>query len=124
MIQAGVTVLAGTDTGGWLVVPGFALHDELETLQQRGMSPAQALRTATSAPARRIRNNSGNVEIGRRADLILLNENPLDDIANTRSIEMVILDGEVIDRAQLDEILEAVKRANDESRKVDIGKYL
>ena len=124
MIQAGVTVLAGTDTGGWLVVPGFALHDELETLQQRGMSPAQALRTATSAPARRIRNNSGIVEIGRRADLILLNENPLDDIANTRSIEMVILDGEVMDRAQLDEILEAVKRANDESRKVDIGKYL
>lgn len=124
MIEAGVTVLAGTDTGGWLVVPGFALHDELETLQTRGMTPAQALETATSAPARRIRNNAGIIQIGRRADLLLLNENPLDDVANTRSIDTVILDGEVLDRTQLDAILESVKRANDESRKVDISKYL
>lgn len=123
MIEADVTILAGTDTGGWLVVPGFALHDELETLQRRGLSPAQALRTATSAPAQRIRTNAGIVQIGRRADLLLLNENPLDDIANTRSIEAVILDGEVIDRAQLDSILDAVKRANEESRKVDISRY-
>lgn len=124
MIESNVTVLAGTDTGGWLVVPGFALHDELETLQLRGMTPAQALQTATSAPARRIRNNAGIIQIGRRADLVLLNENPLEDIANTRSIETVILDGEVIDRAQLDAILDAVKSANEESRKVDISRYL
>lgn len=123
MIETGATVLAGTDTGGWLVVPGFALHDELETLQNRGMTPAQALRTATSAPARRIRSNAGNIQIGRRADLLLLNQNPLNNIANTRSIETVILDGEVFDRSQLDSILEAVKRANDESRKVDISRY-
>jgi imidazolonepropionase-like amidohydrolase len=88
------------------------------------MTPAQALETATSAPARRIRNNAGIIQIGRRADLLLLNENPLDDVANTRSIDTVILDGEVLDRTQLDAILESVRRANDESRKVDISKYL
>ena len=123
MIDAGVTVLAGTDTGGWLVVPGFALHDELHTLQLRGMTPAQALRTATSAPAERIRSNAGIVQPGRRADLILLNENPLEDIANTISIDTVILDGEVLDRTQLDSILEAVKNANVESRTIDISAY-
>lgn len=123
MIDAGVTVLAGTDTGGWLVVPGFALHDELQTLQLRGMTPAEALRTATSAPAQRIRSNSGVVQVGRRADLLLLNANPLDDIANTKAIDTVILDGEVFDRAQLDAMLDAVKDANAESRRVDISAY-
>jgi len=123
MIEAGVTVLAGTDTGGWLVVPGFALHDELQTLQRRGMTPAQALRTATSAPAQRIRSNSGTIQIGHRADLLLLNKNPLEDIANTTSIDTVILDGEVFDRAQLDSILEAVDSANADSRTVDISAY-
>lgn len=123
MVETGVTVLAGTDAGVWLVVPGFALHDELHTLQLRGMTPAQALRTATSAPAERIRNNAGFVQPGRRADLVLLNENPLEDIAHTLSIDTVILDGEVFDRAQLDSILEAVKKVNAESRQVDISAY-
>lgn len=123
MLEASVTVLAGTDANGWLVVPGFSLHDELQSLTQAGMSPAEAIYSATAAPANRIRNNAGIIEAGRRADLVLLNKNPLDDIKNTSSIETVILDGKVFDRDQLDAMLEAVKEANASSRNFDLSLY-
>lgn len=124
IIEHGATVLAATDTGGWMMVPGFALHEELHTLAVRGMSPAQALRAATAAPAARIENNAGVIDVGRRADLVLLNGNPLENIKNTQSIETVILDGRVLDRARLDAILDAVEAANNESRTMDISAYL
>jgi len=123
MVESGVTVLAGTDANGWLVVPGFSLHDELQSLNQAGMSPAQALYSATAAPANRIGNNAGIIEAGRRADLVLLNKNPLTDIKNTTSIEAVILNGKVLGRAQLDAMLAAVKAANASSRNFDLSLY-
>ena len=123
MVDAGVTILAGTDSNGWLTVPGFALHDELQSLNRAGMTTVQTLHAATAAPAKRIKNNAGIIETGRRADLVLLNANPLLDIKNTTAIDTVILNGRILGRQQLDDMLDAVKSANAASRKLDIDLY-
>jgi imidazolonepropionase-like amidohydrolase len=106
MQRNGVGLLAGTDTGDPYVVPGRALHDELELLVQAGLSPAQALRTATLNPARYfgIQTQAGSVDRGKRADLVLLDANPLEDIRNVRKISAVILRGRLLDRARLDRL--------------------
>ena len=122
--QNGVTILAGTDANLPPTVPGFSFHDELETMYKAGMTPAQVLRSATSAPAERFALNSGKIKLGLEADLVLLDNNPLIDIANTKSINSVILNGQVLDRELLDQILDAVKGANDKSRKKEISTYL
>lgn len=124
MVQAGVTILAGTDANGWLNVPGFSLHDELLSLNRAGMSTAQALHAATVAPAKRIGSDAGVIDVGRRADLVLLNGNPLVDIANTTSIDAVILNGRVLNRARLDAMLKAVRAANAASRNFDLSPYI
>lgn len=124
MIKRGIKIVAGSDSGGFLVVPGFALHKELRSLNLGGMSPAQTLATATRNPAELMNSNAGVIEVGRRADLVLLNKNPLVNIENTRTVDTVILNGRVFRRAQLDAMLEAVKKANNNSRKVNIDQYL
>ncbi len=123
MVEGGVTILAGTDSNGWLMVPGFSLHDELQSLTLAGMSPAQAIYSATAAPAKLIDNNAGIIEAGRRADLVLLSANPLSDIQNTTAIDTVIVNGRVFNRQTLDAMLVAVKRANAASRKIAIEPY-
>jgi len=124
MIKRDVKIIAGTDSGGFSLVPGFSIHKELKSLNLGGMSPAQTLATATKNPADMMNSNAGVVEAGRRADLLILNKNPLVDISNTRAIDTVILNGRVLKRDQLDAILKAVKDANERSRKVNIDKYL
>jgi len=124
MIKRGVKIVAGSDSGGFLVVPGFALHKELHSLNLSGMNPAQTLATATRNPAELMNSNAGIIQVGRRADLVLLNENPLTDIKNTRKIDTVILNGRVYGRDQLNAMLAAVKKANENSRKINIDKYL
>ncbi|HEY9031310.1 MAG TPA: amidohydrolase family protein [Kangiella sp.] len=123
MVRRGVKIVAGTDSGANLVVPGFSMHDELTSLNLGGMSSAQTLATATKNPAELMNSNAGIIEAGRRADLVILNKNPLIDIENTRTIDTVILNGRVFDRGQLDAMLEAVKKANANSRKLNIDKY-
>ncbi|MCW9027824.1 MAG: amidohydrolase family protein [Kangiella sp.] len=123
MVRRGVKIVAGTDSGANLVVPGFSIHDELRSLNLGGMSPAQTLATATRNPAELMNSNAGIIEAGRRADLVILNKNPLSDIENTRTIDTVILNGRVFDRSQLDAMLEAVKEANANSRKINIDEY-
>lgn len=123
-VENGVQVLAGTDSNIPVMVPGFALHDELKSLTQSGMSPSQALRSATAAPATRMEIASGNILPNHRADLILLNKNPLENIENTKTIEIVILNGKVLNRSQLDTILHAVKKANDTSRNSEIASFV
>ena len=123
MVRRGVKLVAGTDSGGNVVVPGFSIHDELGSLNSAGMSTAQALATATINPAKLMHSNAGIIEVGRRADLVMLNKNPLVDIGNTRTIDTVILNGRVFGRDQLDAMLAAVKKANDNSRKINIDKY-
>jgi len=89
------------------VYPGYALHDELERLVDSGLAPAEALRAATLAPAMflGIDHESGTVAAGKRADLVLLDADPLRDIRNTRRIDAVVLDGRVFTRAALDRLL-------------------
>ena len=124
MLDNGVKILAGTDANAPVMVPGFSLHDELITLNQSGMNNAQALLSATAVPAQWMKQQSGVIKSGFRADLVLLNNNPLVNIANTQSINTVILNGRVLNRDKLDTILDAVKQANDDSRRVDIGKFI
>ena len=106
--EAGVPILAGTDIGNPFLVPGRSLHDELELLVvEAGLSPVEALRAATLQPARTfgMADSLGTVAEGRLADLVLLEENPLEDIRATASIAGVVLDGRFLDRAALDGLL-------------------
>ena len=111
--QAGVTIMAGTDAGflNSFNYPGIGLHDELALYVSQGLTPAQALSSATrSGPAWfGISKRYGSIEPGKAADLVLLNENPLTDIRATRAIEAVILRGTSYDRAALDQMLAAAR---------------
>ena len=124
LVEAKVTLMAGTDTNLPPTVPGFSLHDEFISLNQAGMTPAQILKSTTTQPANWLGNNAGEISRGRKANLVLLDKNPLDNIANTKAINSVILNGQLMDRPLLDKILNAVKLANDSSRKIDITEYL
>ena len=110
MLQAaGVTIMAGTDAGflNSFNYPGIALHEELALFVEKGLTPAQALASATRAgPAwfGKI-DRYGSIETGKAADLVLLDRNPLEDIGATRAIHAVVLRGSVYDRAALDKML-------------------
>lgn len=101
MHAAGVPLLAGTDAGGSAnVEPGESLHGELELLVEAGLTPMEALQTATRNAAEFLgRNDIGTVEKGKLADVVLLEGNPLEDIRNTRRVAAVILRGRIIDTA-------------------------
>jgi hypothetical protein len=108
MHRAGVEFLAGTDTNvSNPVLIGYGLHDELELLVKSGLTPMQALQTATLNPARffGVQNQMGTIGIGKAADLVLLDADPLLDIRNTQSIRAVVLRGRFFGRADLDEML-------------------
>jgi imidazolonepropionase-like amidohydrolase len=110
--RAGVPFLAGTDTvAGVYIFPGFSLHDELGLLVQAGFTPLEALRSATLLPAEYLSMSDrlGRIEKGKLADLVLLDENPLEDIANTRKIRAVIAAGRYFSREDLDALLRGVE---------------
>ena len=108
--RRGVPLLAGTDMGIPWVYPGFSLHDELAWFVRAGLTPAEALRTATLNPARYFdrTHDFGSVATGKVADLVLLDADPLRDIANTRTVSAVVLDGHLFDQATIRTLLEAV----------------
>jgi imidazolonepropionase-like amidohydrolase len=108
---AGVPILAGTDLANPYLVAGFSLHEELENLVASGLSPLEALRSATSAPARILGVDSklGSVGAGKRASLVLLEADPLADIGAVRRIAGVFLRGRHYPRAELDRLLEEVR---------------
>jgi imidazolonepropionase-like amidohydrolase len=111
MHKAGVPMMAGTDTAAAVaVLPGFSLHTELECFVQAGFTPMEALQTATLNPAKflGLEDRLGTVQTGKIANLVLLDRNPLEDIKNTREIAAVILDGKLISRSDLDQILNQV----------------
>jgi imidazolonepropionase-like amidohydrolase len=104
---ANVPFLAGTDTpAGVDVIPGISLHLELLRFVAAGFTPLEALQTATLNPAKFYgkTNDFGTVEQGRIADLVLLRENPLTNIANTWTVTAVIADGTYISQKQLNEM--------------------
>lgn len=106
--EAAVPILPGTDSLIPGVVPGFALHDELEAMTQAGMTNAEVLVAATrlSAEWLGVADDRGTVEQGKRADLILLNGDPMEKISNTRRISAVIVGGRYLSRETLDDMME------------------
>lgn len=95
LYEAGVPILMGADAGNPTVIPGYSAHMELEYMGREGMSAAEILRSATIAPARFLGadQTTGSIAEGKAASLIILNENPLEDIRNTRSIDRVMHEG-------------------------------
>jgi hypothetical protein len=110
MHRAGVQFLAGTDANGWNpVYPAFGLHQELALLVESGLTPMEALQSATRNPAMYFGrlDSTGTVEKGKSADLVLLDADPLSDIHNTQKIAGVILRGRYYSRSDLDKLLAA-----------------
>ncbi len=109
-VAAGIPVVAGTDANVPGVVPGYSMHDELEALTRAGLSNRQALEAATRRPCEWLQLSAecGTVEPGKRADLILLDADPLADIRHSRRISAVILGGRFLPRALLDRQIEAL----------------
>ncbi len=107
--EAGNQFLAGCDA----LVPGFCLHDELEWMTLAGLSPLEALQTATINPAIFFgrENTQGTIEVGKRADLVLLDENPLADINNIRTVNAVLVRGHLISKPFIDDIFESNRRS-------------
>jgi imidazolonepropionase-like amidohydrolase len=112
--DAGIPVLTGTDSPVPGVAPGFALHDEFEALSRAGMSNQRILESTTRLPAEWLGTlaDRGTIETGKRADLVLLDANPLDDIRNTRRISAVLFNGRYLPRAELDKMMAALAARN------------
>lgn len=116
MRAAGVRILAGTDIGVLNVVPGQSLHEELTLLvREANLSPLDALRSATRDAAVFLGRDQeiGTIAAGRRADLILLDANPLADIAHVSRISAVVLRGRLFDRGALTRLVDDVSGAPD-----------
>jgi imidazolonepropionase-like amidohydrolase len=98
-VDAGLLVVAGTDKG----VPGFSLQREIELYVEGGMTPLQALQAATIVPARAMKldRDSGSIEVGKRADLVILDGNPLEKISNVRTARFVVAHGVLYECAKL-----------------------
>jgi len=107
MNREGVGILAGTDCGNPFCYPGFSLHEEMAIFVECGMTPLEALRTATINSARYMKQESqrGTVEVGKLADLALLDANPLTDIKNTTRVRAVVQGGRLFRRSDLDNLL-------------------
>ena len=123
MQDKGVKMLAGTDYANPYCYPGFSLHTELQILVEGGLSNLEALQTATYNPAVFFGRQSeiGNVTPGMQADLVLLDANPLEDIANTQKIASVFLGGKYLDKASLDKLLTTSKAlAKEETNEMEV----
>jgi len=112
--KAGVPIVAGTDALVPGIVPGYSLHDELALLASTGLTNQQVLESATRLPAQWLGTigDRGEIVVGKRADLLLLERNPLDDIANTRRIAAVFVNGQYWSRIELDSRMRALAQAN------------
>jgi hypothetical protein len=111
--DSGGKLLAGSDTPEWFHLYGFGLHRELRALVDAGLTPYQALVAATRNPAEFLGASEqwGTIEVGKRADLVLVSANPLDDITNTERIRGVAIGGRWLDRPSLDQMIARGARA-------------
>lgn len=110
MNTEGVAILAGTDSACQGGIPGTDLHTELALMVEAGLTPLQALRTATVEPARYFNRPFATdlIRPGNEADLTVLNFNPLADIHNTRSVHGVVFQGKWLSRDMLDKLYQAI----------------
>jgi imidazolonepropionase-like amidohydrolase len=97
--RGGVPIVAGTDEG----IPGWSLHREMELYVEAGLSPLDAIRAATLVPARAmgLDDELGTIEAGKRADLVVLDESPLERISNIRTVRFVVRDGKLYESSTL-----------------------
>ena len=121
MQDAGVPILFGTDAPQLFSVPGFSIHREMQVMRAAGLTPFQILRSGTKNVAEHMNkyygaaaSTFGTVEVGKRADLILLEANPLDDVANLQRRAGVMLRGRWLPEAELRAKLDALAAANRE----------
>ncbi|MTH30489.1 amidohydrolase family protein [Myroides pelagicus] len=110
--EQGVSMLAGTDAGTSGIVWGYSLHDELKLLVEAGLTEQEALSAATIQAAKwlTIQDKIGSIEQGKLADLILLDKNPLDNIENTKTISGVFVNGRWIDKHEINQMIQEVKK--------------
>jgi imidazolonepropionase-like amidohydrolase len=110
LLDGGVPFALGSDAPQWWNVPGFSVHRELKSMVAAGFTPFQALQSGTVNPARYFGTSSatGTVASGMRADLLLLDANPLVDIGNSGRIAGVMLNGRWMSRADIDKRLAAL----------------
>lgn len=109
--KGGVKILMGSDAPQQFSLPGFSLQHELEFMRDAGMSPYEILKSGTVNPGQYFakQDSFGTIETGKRADLVLLNANPLTDIRNVSKIEGVMVRGKWHSRAALDEKLAKIE---------------
>jgi len=114
MYERGIPVGAGTDTPIGLSVPGYSLHSELEMLVRAGLSPLEAIGAATVRPAEyfSLQDEMGSIDVGRKADMVLLDADPLDDIANTKQIFAVVSKGKLLTSDDLQELVRVSRESS------------
>jgi len=107
-----VHIMTGTDAPLRNSPPGFGLHEELALLVRGGMSPFNAIRSATIEPARYLGmlDSAGTIAVGKVADLVLVSANPLRDIRATRGIVAVVANGKLIDQADRARLLTSASK--------------
>lgn len=112
--RAGIDIMAGTDTPIYFLTPGYSLHQELTYLVEAGLSPLDALKTATLNPARyfNLEEELGSVKENMWADLVILDANPLENIRNTLTIHSIFKQGKYYSRDRLDQILRDLDLSN------------
>jgi len=114
--KAGVTLVLGTDAGtGWMgLVPGFSIHEELRVLTENGFTPYEAIKTGTVNAAEVVKkmtanDDFGTIEIGKRADLILIKHNPLEDVGHIRAPLGVMAAGRWYEKTELQKMIKLSK---------------
>ena len=111
--QAGVKIVAGSDLGGGLIVAGFGLHQEFRELAKAGLSPLEVLQATTLNGAEFLRRQAamGTVDVGKNADLVLLDDNPIASVENLDKIWGVVLKGRYFPKSALDKMKDDVEAA-------------
>lgn len=121
-VDAEVPVMTGSDASAVGVVWGFSIHEELELFVKAGLTPYQALEASTRIPSEVMGDPEewGTIKVGKRADMVLLNANPLENISNTREIEGVIVRGQWLSKDMLQSMLNELAATYEIPKKVQL----